>query len=204
MSRQRGQSNSVVARRAERLSERVALLRAELRRLRAENARLQRLATTDPLTGVGNRLALRTRLDESVSADRRTGTGTSLLVIDIDHFKAFNDRFGHPAGDRALRRVARLLRAALRETDFLARFGGEEFVVLLPGTGLSGAVEVGERLRLAVTDGSWPGEAVTVSIGAATLGPAPAGAGKLVRDADRALYRAKAAGRNRVCGWSQS
>jgi diguanylate cyclase (GGDEF)-like protein len=115
-------------------------------------------------------------------------------------YEAVNDRFGHPAGDRALRRVARLLRAALRQTDFLARFGGEEFVVLLPGTVLTGAVEVGERLRRAVADGPWSGEAVTVSIGAATLGPAPAGAGKLLRDADRALYRAKAAGRNRVCG----
>jgi diguanylate cyclase (GGDEF)-like protein len=203
VNRQRGQSNSVTVRRAERLSERVTWLRAELRRLRAENARLVRLATTDALTGVGNRHALRTRLNESVSADRRTGTGTSLLLIDIDHFKAFNDRFGHPAGDRALRRIARLLRGALRQTDFLARSGGEEFVALLPGTDLAGSVEVGERLRQAVVDGPWTGEGSTVSIGAATLGPEPASVRRLLRDADRALYRAKAAGRNRVCSWPQ-
>jgi diguanylate cyclase (GGDEF)-like protein len=120
-------------------------------------------------------------------------------VIDIDHFKTFNDRFGHPAGDRVLRRVAHLLRGALRRTDFLARFGGEEFVAVLPGTDLGGAVEVAEWLRRAVADGPWVGRGVTVSIGAATLGPEPARPGRLIRAADRALYRAKAAGRNRVC-----
>jgi diguanylate cyclase (GGDEF)-like protein len=201
MNRQTESCGSVAARRLERLRERAARYAAELRRVRAENARLRRLANTDPLTGVGNRLALRTRLNEAVRADRRTGTGTALLLIDIDHFKAFNDRFGHPAGDRALRRVARLLRAALRQGDFLARYGGEEFVVLLPATDLAGAVEAGERLRRVVAAGPWSGTGTTVSVGAAALGSEPGTVRRLLRSADRALYRAKTSGRNRVCRW---
>src|SRR5687768_8144919 len=102
----RGETGGVVGDR------RAARLAVEVRRLRAENARLRRAATTDPLTGVGNRAAFRARLADAVAGARATGAEVSLLLIDADHFKAFNDRFGHPAGDRALRRVARLLRAA--------------------------------------------------------------------------------------------
>jgi diguanylate cyclase (GGDEF)-like protein len=196
-----GTDRARTVRKAERNAQppELARLTAELRRLRAENARLRRRAVTDPLTGVGNRAALRARLDEVVTAAREAGTDTSLLMIDLDHFKALNDRLGHPAGDRVLRQVARLLRAVLRAADFLARFGGEEFTVVLPATGGTTARKIGARLRSAVARGPWTDTGVTVSIGAATLGADAVSAGRLIRSADRALFRAKAAGRNRVC-----
>jgi diguanylate cyclase (GGDEF)-like protein len=181
------------------LSSELERLRAENGRLRAENGRLRRLTRTDPLTGVGNRRALRTRLAEAVAAARPLGSGGAVLFIDIDHFKAFNKRFGHLVGDQTLHGVARALKAGLRRTDFLARFGGEEFVALLPGTDLDGAVEVAERLRRAVAAGKWPGEGATVSIGVAAFGSERTTAPRLLRDADAAMRRAKAAGRNRVC-----
>jgi diguanylate cyclase (GGDEF)-like protein/PAS domain S-box-containing protein len=165
--------------------------------LEAANAKLRSLSTTDGLTGVRNRAAFNERLGDEFDRAVRSGHPLSLLLLDVDHFKLFNDTFGHPAGDEVLRQVVRLVAAAVRGTDVVARYGGEEFAVLLPDTDLGGAVVLAERVRRAVANGEWDKRAVTVSIGAATLGPETADAAALVRQADDALYTSKRNGRNR-------
>lgn len=161
-------------------------------------------ASVDALTGLFNRHWLDDMLARLMARARRVdGQALALLLIDVDHFKAYNDAHGHVAGDHALRTVAQCLRAALRPTDLLARYGGEEFVVLLPGAAEPPAQEVAERLRLAVraaaivhpSGSALPG--VTVSIGVAQL-PAAGSADAFLEAADQALYRAKHAGRDRV------
>src|SRR5262249_52898626 len=122
----------------------------------------------------------------------------SLVLLDVDHFKAFNDAFGHTAGDDVLRALARLLRANTRGYDVVARYGGEEFAVLLPDTGPPEAHFLAERLRLAIEQRGWPRGAVTASLGTATLHPSRPASSDLVDEADRALYRSKRLGRNRV------
>ncbi len=120
-------------------------------------------------------------------------------MLDVDHFKRFNDELGRPAGDEALRGVARILGACARGADLVARYGGEEFALVLPGADAAGALAAAERCRRAVESAPWAGRAVTVSAGAATLAPGEPPAG-LVARADAALCRAKQAGRNRACG----
>lgn len=165
------------------------------------------IARVDALTGIGNRREFDESLDSEIKSSIRTSTPLGLLLIDIDHFKLYNDQHGHPAGDRCLRDVANLLRRVVRRPrDRLARYGGEEMVVLLPGTPLEGAVALGrdivERMRaLALPHkGSPVTPVVTVSVGAAALVPAHTDDGAvLLRLADEALYTAKAQGRNRLC-----
>ncbi len=172
-----------------------------------QNARLfqetQRLATTDPLTGLYNfgffQQALRTEVERAKRLDYPIG----LIIADVDHFKRFNDRFGHDVGDRVLRDVARVIREQLRSTDVVARVGGEEFVALLPGCAPSGIKAVAEKVRLAVLTLP-PAEApgvppmkVTISVGGASHFPYEADAARLAKQADEALYRAKRRGRNR-------
>jgi diguanylate cyclase (GGDEF)-like protein len=176
--------------------------------LKAQSDLLRRWVYTDGLTGVSNRRYFEIRLTEEWARAVRQGSALSVVLIDVDHFKRFNDRYGHQAGDECLRRVAAEFKAALkRPTDLVARYGGEEFVCLLSETPLAGALQVaahiGERVReLAVEHAdSDAAPVVTVSQGAASK---PAGAvgsaAALVRAADAQLYRAKAAGRNRCCG----
>ncbi|MGL4550021.1 MAG: sensor domain-containing diguanylate cyclase [Gemmataceae bacterium] len=165
--------------------------------LEEANAQLHALARTDGLTGIPNRPAFDARLaDESAMAER-TGRPLSVLLFDVDHFKAFNDAFGHPAGDDVLRAVAGLLRGAARVTDLVGRYGGEEFVAVLPDTDAEGALAVAERCRQAVAEAGWALRPVTVSAGAATLTDG-GDAAALVDAADRALYRSKRDGRDRV------
>ncbi|MCK8784053.1 GGDEF domain-containing protein [Roseomonas sp. NAR14] len=173
-------------------------------RERAER-RHQNDARLDALTGLGNRRAFDEALWRLFARSRRRGRPLSLLLIDIDTFKAYNDRYGHPEGDACLRAVGRALARALHGIGLALRYGGEEFAVLLPGSGTEAALEVAERLRLAVRalDRPHAGAAagvVTISLGLATApargGATPAG---LVNAADRALYRAKREGRDRVC-----
>ncbi len=168
-----------------------------------ENARLfaetTRLANTDPLTGLYNHRYFYHLLETEVKRARRYSRSLSLIMLDIDHFKQFNDRFGHLSGDEALRCLAQVLRKNSRGVDMVARYGGEEFGIILPETDLTQAAVQAERLRTAAVEQQWPESQLTVSLGAAVLTEDMARAEDLVRVADRALYRAKAAGRNQVC-----
>jgi diguanylate cyclase (GGDEF)-like protein len=161
----------------------------------------QRLALTDPLTGLYNRRSLEQLLDRELDKARRLGYPVGVLVIDVDEFKTVNDTLGHLQGDKALGAVGRALRRALRKIDALARFGGDEFVAMLPGCDAPALGSVAEKLRGAVANRRPTGPRgahVTVSIGGAAALGADASAATLLETADRALYRAKAAGRNCV------
>lgn len=164
--------------------------------------RLGEMAATDPLTGVANRRSIEQLGDEAVAAARSMHQPLCALLLDIDHFKRVNDSHGHPCGDQVLARIAHACRDALRHIDLFGRYGGEEFLVLLPDTRLPYAWPVAERLRNAVAalsfDDLAPGLRVTVSIGMAQLGGGDGGLRELVARADAALYRAKANGRDRV------
>ncbi len=173
--------------------------------LQAANAALEQLVTTDALTGIGNRRRMSAQIGAELDRARRFGHPLALLMIDIDHFKHINDSAGHDAGDRALVAVARTLTQALRASDAAARFGGEEFVVLMPETGLDVACEAAERLRAAIAALRLSGDrgqpiSMTVSIGVAAFNAAHGAdtASSLLSRADRALYRAKAGGRDMV------
>jgi diguanylate cyclase (GGDEF)-like protein len=167
-------------------------------KLEAANEKLKEESLTDKLTGIGNRAAFDQRLDEEIYRSRRHGSQLSLMIIDVDLFKSYNDSFGHPAGDTALHLTAQIMRHACRPIDFLARYGGEEFGVILPMTGREGASVVAERLRKTVAATKFEHRPVTVSIGVATLPPDNHDKFLLIETADKALYRAKETGRNRV------
>lgn len=158
-------------------------------------------ATRDALTGVGNRVALEITAEREIAIARRTNQPSAILVLDIDHFKRINDRYGHSAGDRVLVETARRLRENCRESDSVFRFGGEEFVVLLSQTEENGAFAIAERIRNAIasmnTQYEQSGIHVTASIGIACLNRGE-GLHAWFDRADRALYLAKEAGRNRV------
>jgi diguanylate cyclase (GGDEF)-like protein len=157
---------------------------------------LHRASTTDALTGVLNRGAFQERLDEVLAAPDHQPV--VLALLDLDHFKLVNDRHGHPAGDRALRRFCEIVQAEARLDDALCRLGGEEFGLLLAGTDLAGAHSFADRLRATVARETASGEVrLTVSIGLCESGPGMT-AEDLLRSADVALYSAKGAGRNRV------
>jgi diguanylate cyclase (GGDEF)-like protein len=172
----------------------------------ATNQRLEALARQDQLTGVANRRGFDERIATLFALARRGKHGLAVAICDVDHFKAYNDRYGHPAGDACLRRVAAALsNACQRETDFAARYGGEEFALLLPDTPAEGAVRVVEvaRRALAQPDAALVHEAspagiVSFSAGVAVYSEQHADALALVARADEALYRAKQEGRDRT------
>jgi diguanylate cyclase (GGDEF)-like protein len=171
---------------------------AELERLYAE---VQRLAITDVLTGVYNRRGFFELGRHEVARAHRFARPLSLIMFDLDHFKQVNDTYGHGAGDEVLAQVAARCRAVTRQVEVLGRYGGEEFVVLLPETAAAGAYLVGERLRLIVSatpidTRAGPVE-ITISFGVAALAPEMADLESLLEGADRLLYQAKEAGRNR-------
>ncbi len=183
----------------------------------ALEAKLEKLANTDPLTGIANRRAFLARAEQEFEAARRYKLDLSLAMVDIDRFKAFNDRFGHATGDQVLIGVAHHLASNLRKPDLIARWGGEEFICLLPHTSADVALAAAERLRQSVQElaipetaagaGSKPAK-VTVSIGLASIERSGverpsversgSGIDALIEQADQALYAAKAAGRDRV------
>jgi diguanylate cyclase (GGDEF)-like protein len=167
------------------------------RRLVAANEALAAQRYVDGLTGIANRMAFDARIHEELHRAERYRRRLSLLLCDLDHFKACNDSLGHTAGDAVLRTVARLLEAGARTSDFVARFGGEEFVVILPETGIEGAMLAAERLRHIVAAHPWERHSVTISIGASES-RAHDTAGRLLERSDGALYEAKKRGRNRV------
>lgn len=165
--------------------------------------KLSQAATHDALTKLPNRRAADDFMAHEALRAQRYGTPLSALMVDIDFFKKVNDQHGHAAGDHVLQTLAGLLKDRARATDLVARWGGEEFLVLLPDTSLAGAQRMGEQMRLAVLGKPfrWQQTAVpiTVSIGAATWSSGPFRANALVASADKALYQAKTSGRNRVC-----
>ena len=168
------------------------------RDLEDANIRLQEMAVTDDLTGLRNRIALRQKLTEECQRAKRYRLSLALVMMDVDHFKSFNDTFGHPAGDDVLRIVSRLLQEKARATDIVARYGGEEIAILLPNTDLDGATALAERFRHAIENANWERRPVTASFGVATWTETMNGPDELIAAADQALYRAKERGRNRV------
>jgi two-component system, cell cycle response regulator len=176
---------------------RVKKLQDELRR---RNDELDQISRTDALTGLFNRRHLEEQLRSHVAASRRHGHQLGLILLDVDHFKAVNDTYGHPAGDDVLCELARRITGELRAEDIAGRWGGEEFLVILPDTDLAGTVRGGERIRSGVSASPFRVTDVmadvTVSGGcSATFGATPE---DLVRAADTGLYEAKASGRNRI------
>jgi diguanylate cyclase (GGDEF)-like protein len=157
-------------------------------------------AATDSLTGLPNKRAVTDTLKRMFAQASRTGSPLSLILLDLDHFKDINDRFGHPVGDQALANVGAVLRSVLRNADFAGRNGGEEFALLLPSTDVSAAQEIAERVRLAIGDISLPGLdlSLTASLGIAGFPDHASVLDKLERLADAALYLAKRSGRNRI------
>jgi len=169
------------------------------RRARQE---VERLSRTDPLTGLFNRRHLEETLRAEYERARRYNHDLSLAMIDVDHFKRVNDRYGHPAGDRVLAEVADVCRRGIRTTDLAARYGGEEFCLVLPQTGIRAAVVVAERVRALIEELRFEspdgGFQATVSIGVAAVAGRDVGWEPILSEADQALYRAKKTGRNRV------
>jgi diguanylate cyclase (GGDEF)-like protein len=182
------------------------LLRGELQAVNAvlqrQQVELQQLATLDPLTGVANRREFERLARLVLARAQRSGLPTSLIVVDLDHFKAINDAWGHPAGDAVLGQTAAHLLGHLRRTDVLARYGGEEFMLLLPDTNLADALGVAEKLRASLQDLAipWDGQTLrlSASFGVTTTGAQAEDLGSLYSRADLALYKAKHGGRNRV------
>jgi diguanylate cyclase (GGDEF)-like protein len=174
------------------------LLEEYQHKLEAANAELARESATDALTALANRRTLDRVLTDEWERSTRYGTELSLLMIDLDGFKAFNDRFGHRAGDDAIRGAARALEDYRRASDIAARYGGEEFAVVLPNTAPEGAHVVAERMRRAIEAASVEGRRVTASFGVASRVEGMGGVNDLVAAADGALFTAKQAGRNRV------
>ena len=163
---------------------------------------LERAATYDTLTGTLNRSVILPAIKEQISLRQRKQIPTCVAMLDIDRFKRINDTFGHPAGDAVLKKLAKDIHGSIRETDKLGRYGGEEFVVLLPATGIEDGAVVMERIRSAIASSSWHEIAeelsVTASCGIAEIRPSDTVEDAVGR-ADRALYNAKHRGRNRVC-----
>lgn len=174
------------------------MLEARQHELEQLNARLGTLATTDSLTGLKNYRAFQERLLEEIERSRRYGTPLSLLLMDVDLFKEFNDANGHPAGDEMLRVFGDVLLQQARTSDVVARYGGEEFAIILPNTTAKDAAILAERIRHELRNREVHGSSITSSFGCAELKPIGEGKSQLIGDADRALYRSKHEGRDRV------
>ena len=170
--------------------------------LRQKNFELHEISIRDSLTGLYNRKHLMETLDKEVSRSQRHSHSFSLLVIDIDHFKKYNDTYGHLAGDEVLRRLAAVFTESIRSSDYAARYGGEEFIIILPETGAGQGVEAVERIRHKMAEERFGGEdesiKVTISVGVASYPENGEDAETVIRNADAALYEAKELGRNRV------
>src|SRR5947207_3159102 len=178
--------------------------RAELDRINEtlikKNEELELLSTTDSLTGLSNHRSLMKRLDDEVTRFRKDKRGFSVLVGDVDHFKQYNDAFGHPAGDEVLQTIAEIMRDSTRKADCCARYGGEEFVIVLPDTAAADALDTAEHIRARVAAKKFSGRKMTLSIGVATFPEDADDAEAIIAVADEALYQAKREGRDRTVG----
>jgi diguanylate cyclase len=187
-----------------RLGQELESTSRQMERMRSDLDEVRREAMTDGLTGIANRKFFDLAIDQACEGAAEPGKPFSLLMVDIDHFKIFNDTYGHQTGDEVLKLVARVLKDTIKGQDVAARYGGEEFAIILPGTEVEGAVIVGDQIRERMatrrivrrTTGEKLGS-ITLSIGAAQHEPGE-GPGGLVERADTALYKAKGEGRNRV------
>jgi diguanylate cyclase (GGDEF)-like protein/PAS domain S-box-containing protein len=166
--------------------------------LAATNKQLHALATTDGLTSLKNHRIFQEHLAAEFKRVARYGGPLSLMILDIDHFKAYNDEYGHPSGDDVLRRVAQLIADNCRQADLVARYGGEEFAVVLPSTDEAGAMIIAERVRKSIANEQWDKRPITISIGVGSHAPAMVNPSELIARADEALYHSKAIGRNTV------
>ncbi len=170
-------------------------------------AKLAELANHDALTNLHNRHYFNQELSKEVAKSRRYKIQLSLLMIDIDHFKKVNDTYGHPVGDQVLKSLADICRTVLRDVDIIVRFGGEEFIVILPSTNISGALLTAERIRAGVEEFDFTYEdtslKATVSIGATSYDNNDWTDKDLIKAADIALYQAKKNGRNQVCEFDE-
>ena len=175
----------------------------ELRRYQQElrdlNMKLHRLSLTDSLTRVKNRRGLEDSLEREFYRSQRSQSPLSMLMLDVDHFKQFNDAHGHIAGDYALQRIAALMKEHTRKSDVLARYGGEEFVALLPDTCEEEAVVMAQRLCQFIAAEQWDHRPITVSLGVGALPAHISDPNEFLRLIDKALYRAEHNGRNQVC-----
>jgi diguanylate cyclase (GGDEF)-like protein len=197
----------IMHRMEEQIRDRTRALERALAEARELKRRFEEMAVTDELTGLHNRRFFFPEAQAALARAVRYRQPYSVILVDLDHFKRINDDFGHAAGDEALRGFASLLGGLVREGDIVARFGGEEFALALPNTGVAGAVELAERLRAALAGIRWsfagPDRPLTASLGVCALAEDAEGASQdlldaLLRDADHALYRSKGEGRNRV------
>lgn len=184
----------------QRLAEQLRIADEKTKELAVVNAKLEELATTDGLTGLKNKRYYTEVLAAQFALSRRNRGTLSIVLCDIDHFKQFNDTFGHPEGDRLLQKFAGILKSKTRAGDLVARYGGEEFVVLLPDADDDHAMLVAEKLRSAIERAKWELRPITASFGVSTLDPSHQEIDhtSLVSLADRALYASKHAGRNRT------
>ncbi|MGJ7517439.1 diguanylate cyclase [Pseudomonas baetica] len=199
--KQRDEREQEVAARLQSLSERVAHMEQEALGFREHLEEQRQKALIDPLTGLPNRAAWSERLDHEIGQWQQHGNTLMLAMLDLDHFKRINDNYGHLAGDKVLKIIATVLRKRLRGTDFIARFGGEEFVLLLPSTVPAAGMKLLEQLRAAIEacPFHFKSEPVTITISMGLTAFKPGEHSDLVlKRADQALYRAKSAGRNRV------
>lgn len=189
---------------------RVTLSELEVSRLQIaeQNEELRKLATRDPLTGCLNRRAFFAAADRLFEEALSKGLALSCLMADIDHFKSYNDRYGHTVGDQVIKAVSKILGAGMRNEDLLCRYGGEEFCLILPGVDANGAAEIAERLREAIesssgaTVRSTEGLNVTASFGVSHTASGAKDTAEIIEQADAALYIAKGAGRNQVKRWT--
>jgi diguanylate cyclase (GGDEF)-like protein len=191
-----------IARRILEMQEELVRRSAELEALKHElemrNARLADMAITDALTGLRNRRHFHRLFESNFLVAAESGRDLTVILLDVDNFKLYNDTFGHPAGDEILIGVAEELRRNVRDRDLVARYGGEEFVVLLPQAGPLEGITLADRLRRCIADRKWANSPITASLGVATLTPSSTAPVILLDQADRALYASKQRGKNRV------
>ncbi len=187
-----------------KLEEQLRTINELYEKLQVANKRLESIASLDGLTGIPNHRTFQERLAGLIEVYRQTQEPFCLALMDVDHFKKFNDDFGHLAGDEVLKSVAATVNGAVRGTDVVARYGGEEFAVLYRGAELETAAQLSERLRAAVESLPATYRQITISIGVAQFDDTVEGGEELIRRADTALYAAKRAGRNCVRTWDPS
>lgn len=181
-----------------RVEEQVRVQQDLIRQLEEAKARLEELVITDGLTGLYNHRHFREALERGFSQARRHSESLSVIMLDVDRFKLYNDSYGHPMGDEVLREVAGIIKGAARRHDVAARYGGEEFVVLCPNTDAEGARSLADRIRFSIGSHPWALRPVTVSVGVSTLGLGTKGPSELVDLADKALYYSKQHGRDQI------